>query len=185
MKRFAHGTISLLVGLTPWGIGQMPIKELTVPLITTRGGQVGVVTFRETLQGKLNIDIRLEHLPAGDHAVHIHENPVCEGGLDFKTAGGHFNPNGKLHGMKNPLGHHTGDLPENITLSVVPVRKTNSATRGAANFTVDYLSLKPAAADSILGRSIIIHDKPDDMKTDPTGNSGNRIACGVILASSK
>ena len=77
----------------------------------------------------------------------------------------------------NPAGHHNGDLPQNITIGEGHV--------GQASFNVDYLSMTPGAADSILangGTSIMVHEKADDMKTDPTGNAGNRIACGVISA---
>ncbi len=97
--------------------------------------------------------------------------------LTFKTAGGHFNPASKKHGIDNPEGHHNGDLPQNVTVA--------SNGTGSATFNVDYLSLDPSASDSIFangGTSIMVHEKPDDMKTDPTGNAGNRIACGVINA---
>jgi Cu-Zn family superoxide dismutase len=93
---------------------------------------------------------------------------------DFKGAGGHFNPDGKQHGMDNPMGHHNGDLPKNISIG--------ENHMGEITFKVDYLSLTPGAANSVFGRSIMVHEKADDMKTDPTGNAGNRIACGVIPA---
>ncbi len=102
--------------------------------------------------------------------------PLCDA-PDFKTAGGHFNPENKQHGIQNPMGHHAGDLPQNIVIGEGHV--------GQATFKVDYLSLDPAAPNSILangGTSIMVHEKADDMKTDPTGNAGNRIACGVITA---
>ena len=86
-------------------------------------------------------------------------------------------PAGKQHGTLNPMGHHNGDLPQNI---VIGENRTGEAT-----FKVDYLSLDPSAADSLFangGTSIVVHEKADDMKTDPSGNSGNRIACGIITA---
>jgi Cu-Zn family superoxide dismutase len=159
---------------------QTSVRPLIITLKGLSGSSVGTATFRTTISGKLNIDIELHYLPEGEHAVHIHQSPLCDGGVDFRTAGGHFNPNGKQHGTKNPMGHHNGDLPENVTVTVKPVSKTNWTTVGKANFTVDDLSLNPGDPNSILGRSIVVHDKPDDMKTDPTGNSGDRIACGVI-----
>jgi len=149
---------------------------VVVPLKTGSGQDAGTATFHETKKGQLEIKLKLQNLPIGDHAVHIHEKPVCEG-PDFKTAGGHFNPDGKKHGMLNPEGHHNGDLPQNVTIG--------ENHKGEATFKVQYLSLDPASPNSIFangGTSIMVHEKPDDMKTDPAGNAGNRIACGVIQA---
>ena len=157
-----------------------PARSLVVPLLNTSGDRVGEVTFRQTIDKKLDIDITLVDVSAGDHAVHIHENPVCDGGRDFKTAGGHFNPQGKQHGTLNPLGHHAGDLPYNVTVAPETVRPGNYRLYGHINLKVQYLSLVAGAPNSILGRSIVVHDRADDMKTDPGGGAGNRIACGVI-----
>jgi len=159
--------------------GQERSKPLSVPLREPSGRAVGFVTFRETMAGKLNIDIQVIDLLPGEHAVHIHLNPVCDGSVDFRSAGGHFDPFGKQHGTMNPLGHHAGDLPENLTVTAQPMGN-NFRRIGAANFTVDDLSLTPGAKNSILGRSIVVHEKADDMRTDPSGNAGNRVACGVI-----
>ena len=120
---------------------------------------------------EIAIKISLKNIPFGEHAVHIHQNPTCDA-PDFKGAGGHFNPDNKQHGTMNPMGHHNGDLPQNISIG--------ENHMGEASFKVDYLSLTPGAANSVIGHSIMVHEKADDMKTDPTGNAGNRIACGVI-----
>ncbi|HTH52363.1 MAG TPA: superoxide dismutase family protein [Edaphobacter sp.] len=146
---------------------------VTVPLKTSTGQDAGTASFAP--KGKaVVIRLNLKNLPPGQHAVHIHEHAVCEA-PDFKTAGGHFNPDSKKHGTENPMGHHNGDLPQNVTADANGTAK--------ATFRVDYLSLDPSASNSLFangGTSIMVHEKADDMKTDPTGNAGNRIACGVI-----
>jgi superoxide dismutase, Cu-Zn family len=148
---------------------------LVIPIKTSTGEDAGTATFQ---QGKKNLTIKLDlkNLPVGQHAVHIHAKPACDA-PDFKSAGPHFNPENKQHGTLNPMGHHAGDLPQNVEIGEGHV--------GQATFHVDYLSLDPASPNSILangGTAIIVHEKPDDMKTDPTGNAGNRIACGVITS---
>jgi Cu-Zn family superoxide dismutase len=147
-----------------------------VPLKTSTGQDAGTATFHQSKKGELTIKVKLKNLPPGEHAVHIHQKPLCEG-PDFKTAGGHFNPEHKQHGFMNPMGHHAGDLQPNLVIG--------SDGSGEVTYKVDYLSLAPGSPHSILadgGTSIVVHAGPDDMKSDPAGNAGNRIACGVITA---
>jgi Cu-Zn family superoxide dismutase len=154
--------------------GQAKRGSLVVSLKTSSGQDAGTASFKESKDGRqLSITLKLKNLPFGPRAVHIHQNPVCDA-PDFKGAGGHFNPDHKQHGMLNPMGHHNGDLPQNISIG--------EDHTGEVHFNVDYLTLAPGAPNSILGTSIMVHEKADDMKTDPTGNAGNRIACGVIPA---
>jgi Cu-Zn family superoxide dismutase len=162
----------LLAGLVTAAHAKDKPGKLVVPIKTSKGEDAGTATFQEIKGGKqLSIKISLKNIPFGEHAVHIHQNPACDA-PDFKGAGGHFNPDGKQHGTMNPMGHHNGDLPQNISVG--------ENHMGEASFKVDYLSLTEGAANSVKGHSIVVHEKADDMKTDPTGNAGNRIACGVI-----
>jgi len=99
---------------------------------------------------------------------------VCDA-PDFKGAGPHFNPDGRQHGYLNPMGHHNGDFPTSVDV--------NEDHVGEATFVTDSISLDPTASNSLFvngGTAIVVHEKADDDKTDPSGNSGNRIACGVI-----
>jgi len=163
-------TLCLLV---PASFAVLPTPPTTVQLKTSTGADAGTATFRPTAKG-LNITLSFKNLPPGDHGVHIHQNATCEAPA-FTTAGGHFNPDMKKHGTMNPDGHHNGDLPQNVTVG--------ANGTGKASFSVNYLSMDPGAANSIFangGTSIMVHAAADDMKTDPTGNAGARIACGVI-----
>lgn len=148
-------------------------KEVKVKLKNSAGQDAGTVTFKTVKKG-VKVHISLQNVPFGPHGVHIHEHASCEA-PDFKSAGGHFNPDMKHHGYDNPMGHHNGDLPQNVSVG--------EDHMGEATFVVDSISLDPAAPNSLFangGTSIVVHEHADDMKSDPAGNAGNRIACGVI-----
>lgn len=130
----------------------------------------------QLLQKGKNVDVKLDlkNMPAGIHGIHIHSKAACDA-PDFKTAGPHFNPTGKQHGFDNPAGHHAGDFPQNLQIGMGHTLRMTE--------TLKDVSLDPNAPNSLTangGTSIIIHEKQDDQTTDPSGNSGNRIACGVI-----
>lgn len=134
-------------------------------IIDASGNSIGVAKFVEDRSGTLHVNVKIEGLPAGLHGIHIHNNGACT--PDFAAAGSHHNPTGATH------GHHSGDLP-NLTV--------NAEGRGRLNATTDNATLS-AGSRSVFdanGSAIVIHASQDDYQTDPTGNSGARIACGVI-----
>jgi Cu-Zn family superoxide dismutase len=174
--RFGWMAVTVLVSSVAMaGAQNSPLipKEIKVPIMTSAGLDAGSVTFKTVKKG-VKVEIQLKNIPFGMHGVHIHQNPVCTA-PDFKSAGGHFNPDGKMHGYSNPAGHHNGDLPSSISVG--------EDHKGSATFVLTSISLDPSAANSLFlngGTSIVVHEKADDEMTDPSGASGNRIACGVI-----
>jgi superoxide dismutase, Cu-Zn family len=145
-----------------------PGETARASLMDSQGQPVGEVTFQETPHGVL-VRGTLSHLPPGTHAFHIHETGKCEG-PEFKTAGGHFNPHHKAHGMMAPGGKHAGDLPNLFVGQDGRIQFEFFANQG--------LTLRSMMdAD---GAAVVVHAQGDDHQTDPTGDAGGRIACGVV-----
>jgi Cu-Zn family superoxide dismutase len=142
--------------------------------IRNKDGQpVGRATLIETAEG-VRIAVTAFRLPPGPKGVHIHEVGVCQPPT-FASAGAHLNPQKKKHGRLNPEGPHAGDLP-NLEIG--------ASGEGGIDIVTKAVTLHPGRQNSLFGdngTSIVIHAGPDDEKTDPAGNSGDRIGCGVIV----
>jgi Cu-Zn family superoxide dismutase len=171
MTRIA--TIGAVLALLLAGCATMGGSEpkATAKLEPTKGNATaGTVEFVER-GGKVVVTASVTGLkPNAEHGFHVHEKGDCSSG-DGMSTGGHFNPDGKPHG---PPGapHHAGDLPALVA---------DAAGAARATFALDGVTVA-AGPNSIAGRGLIVHKDPDDYKTQPTGNSGARIACGVIQA---
>lgn len=153
--------------------GATPSQSATATLAAADGSSRGTVRAVASGDG-IRLTIDGENLPAGSHGVHVHMTGTCTP-PDFASAGGHWNPGARQHGRNNPQGMHMGDLP-NLLIG--------TDGKGTLEMSIPGASLS-GGANAMLdgdGAALVIHAGPDDMVTDPSGNSGGRIACGVFAA---
>jgi superoxide dismutase, Cu-Zn family len=181
MKKWMIVCSALLVTVTVTGCSQqkemMPVSgaidhSLVTNVVDSKGTGIGSAELTETTAG-VRVRLELKGLEPGEKAIHFHEVGKCDP-PDFTTSGSHVNPAKKQHGFDNPKGYHAGDLPN---------LKVNKDGIVDLEITTPNVTLEKGKSNSLLdedGSAIIIHEKKDDYVTDPSGNSGNRIACGII-----
>ncbi|MBI2214315.1 MAG: superoxide dismutase family protein [Acidobacteria bacterium] len=133
----------------------------------------GTVTFTERTAGVVMVKLDLSGVPEGVHGFHVHEKGDCSA-PDGTSAGSHFNPHSTQHAGPNDIAHHAGDFG-NVIAPASGIVKTELVMGG--------VSLRDGAIDNVIGRGLILHAKRDDLTTQPTGDAGGRIACGVITLS--
>jgi len=166
----------LLVAIPPLALALAACETTGEPqggpvfaLVNAAGQSVGSVRMWET-PGGVTFRVAAAGLPHGNHGIHVHAVGRCDG-PKFDSAGPHWNPGGAKHGFNNPAGPHRGDLP-NLTV----------AANGVVNEAVSLAGGSVAAMLDADGAALVLHAAPDDYATDPSGNSGDRIACAVISA---
>jgi Cu-Zn family superoxide dismutase len=172
MPRAAALTLTLAAALAaPCAARAGPTAS--AELRDAKGERVGTGRLAEARDG-VAVTLEVHGLSPGTHAFHVHAAGKCDP-PDFTSAGPHFNPTGKKHGAKNPEGHHLGDLPNLVV---------GADGKGAAKATVHggTLAAGPNWLLGTAGTALVVHEKPDDELTDPAGNAGPRIACGVVRA---
>jgi len=152
--------------------GQPGSQAVEVELYNSQGEKVGTATLSQVAEG-VKIELRASNLPPGPHGFHIHRIGSCNP-PDFQSAGDHFNPFRKAHGLQSSEGPHAGDMP-NITVG--------QDSRVSVEVVSNRVTLREGDENSLFdsdGSALVIHANPDDQITDPSGGSGPRIACGVI-----
>lgn len=148
---------------------QVPAGPLHAELLNGEGAAVGTALVEQVEEG-VRVTVAVTGIPAGPHGAHVHTVGRCEA-PGFTSAGGHWNPGGTQHGLENPAGPHAGDMPNLVV-----------ADDGTGAFSFILSGGSFAALMDADGAAVVIHAGPDDMHSDPAGNSGGRIACGVLTA---
>lgn len=170
LKIFICFAVMISLSSTVMAQTKPAVKDL--PMTDGSGSEVGKIKVTEENKG-VKISLNLKGLKPGTYAMHIHGVGKCEG-PKFESAGDHFNPSKKMHGKLNPKGPHAGDLPNIVVPANGQVKQ---------DIMLSGMSMKMESTNTLAtpeGTSLVIHEKPDDMKTDPSGNSGDRLFCAVL-----
>jgi Cu-Zn family superoxide dismutase len=173
MNRLTAATAAVLTLVAASALLAAPAAppSATAELKSADGTDVGTVALTQTRSG-VSLKLTLKGLPQGEHAFHVHAVGKCE--PPFTSAGPHFNPAQKKHGLKSSDGHHAGDM------SNVTVGADGTLTLTVVNKDITLEKGKPNSVFQDAGTALVVHASKDDYVTDPAGNAGDRIACGVI-----
>ncbi len=155
-------------------LGRNAVAQAVAVIFDVNGAPVGTAQLWQESNGLVNVEIASLALPPGTHGIHFHEVGKCDGGSTaFSTAGAHYNPLGKAHGLESPNGPHAGDAPNLVT---------PASGVGKVAFSTGRVLLTPGPTTlfDADGSAIVVHANPDDQVSQPAGNSGARIACGVV-----
>ena len=163
---------SLALAAAPSDLMGLQPTQAKAELRDAQGVKIGTALLTEEQDG-VRVSMQVEKLPPGKHGVHVHQNGACDP-PDFATAGPHFNPTSAHHGLGNPKGPHGGDLP-NLEVAADGHGRLEFVAKGASLGNGPASMLKPG------GTAVVVHASADDGKSDPAGNSGARIACGVVV----
>jgi len=161
------------VGCSSALITRIPVALAIANLTTASGATAGNVRLRQAAGGMITVDVNATGLTPGAHGIHFHEAGLCDGASAFATAGAHYNPLNKEHGLDRPAGPHAGDAPNLV-----------AGTNGSAtlSFTTDRVTLTSGGTSLFdsNGSAVVVHAAADDQVSQPSGNSGARVACGVV-----
>jgi superoxide dismutase, Cu-Zn family len=170
LTSFALVTVVLMAFVA--GCAHAKVAPMAMAMLEPTTGQkaMGMVHFQQQSDGSVEVQVDLSDVPPGVHGFHIHEKGDC--GDDAKAAGGHFNPSNMPHGAPDATSHHAGDFG-NVTADASGTVHTSFTTHSV---TVT------AGPNSVIGHAVVLHGNPDDLASQPAGNAGPRIACGVVSA---